>query len=51
MLDLRRSGMEPVSPALQADSALAGKLFTTEPPGKPLRHIYFNGESEEEKGY
>ena len=43
--------MELVSPALQADSAMAGELFTTEPLGKPLRHIYFNGESEEEKGY
>ena len=33
MWDLPRSGIEPVSPTL------AGKLFTTEPPGKPLRGL------------
>ena len=31
--DLPDSGMEPASPAL------AGRLFTTEPPGKPQHHI------------
>ena len=30
--DLPDSGMEPASPA---SSALAGRFFTTEPPGKP----------------
>ena len=29
--DLSEPGIEPVSPAL------AGKFFTTEPPGKPVR--------------
>ena len=33
MWDLPRSGIEPASPTL------AGKLFTTEPPGKPLRGL------------
>ena len=32
--DLSDPRMEPVSPA---SPALAGRLFTTEPPGKPLR--------------
>ena len=31
MWDLPRPGIEPVSPAL------AGRFFTTEPPGKPYR--------------
>ena len=31
--DLPRSGIEPVSPAV------AGRFFTTEPPGKPLRNL------------
>ena len=37
MWHLPRSGIEPVSPAL------AGRFFTTEPPGKPIytyTHIY-----------
>ena len=33
MWDLPRSGLEPVSPAL------AGRLSTTAPPGKPLKNI------------
>ena len=34
--DLRKPGLEPVSPAFPA---LAGRFFTTEPPGKPLNCI------------
>ena len=33
--DPPRPGLEPVSPAL------AGRLSTTEPPGKPPEHLYF----------
>ena len=36
MWDLPGSGIEPVSPSL------AGKFFTTEPPGKPLIVLNFN---------
>ena len=35
MWDLPGSGIEPMSPALQ------GKLFTTEPPGKPQSLFFF----------
>ena len=35
--DLPHLGIEPVSPAF---SALAGGLFTTEPPRKPLKSVY-----------
>ena len=35
MWDLPGSGMEPVSPAL------AGRFFTTEPPGKPPNSAHF----------
>ena len=38
MWDLPRPGLEPVSPAL------AGRLPTTAPPGKPLASIIFDGE-------
>ena len=34
MWDLPGPGIEPVSPAL------AGGLFTTEPPGKPVSHVF-----------
>ena len=33
MLDLPDPGIEPVSPAL------VGGFFTTEPPGKPQKHV------------
>ena len=36
MWDLPGPGIEPMSPALQ------GKLFTTEPPGKPQRPFFFS---------
>ena len=35
MWDLPRPGLEPVSPAL------AGRLPTTAPPGKPCHHLYY----------
>ena len=34
MWDLPRPGLEPVSPAL------AGRLWTTAPPGKPVEHLF-----------
>ena len=34
MWDLPRPGLEPVSPAL------AGRLSTTAPPGKPSSHVF-----------
>ena len=33
--DLPDSGIELVTPTLQVASYLAGRFFTTEPPGKP----------------
>ena len=42
MWDLPRPGLEPVSPAL------AGRLSTTAPPGKPLDEV-FNGQIEQNK--
>jgi len=35
--DLPYPGIEPTSPAL------AGRFFTTEPPEKPFRDVYHNG--------
>ena len=35
--DFSGSGIEPVSPAL------AGRFFTTEPPGKPKKYIFKQG--------
>ena len=35
--DLPNPGIEPVSPM---SPALAGKFFTTEPPGKPIMYMY-----------
>ena len=35
MRDLPRPGLEPVSPAL------AGRLSTTAPPGKPLKRVFY----------
>ena len=35
--DLLNTGIEPVSPG---SPALAGRFFTTEPPGKPLFYLY-----------
>ena len=37
--DLPDSGMEHASPA---SPALAGRLFTSEPPGKPIKQIQLN---------
>ena len=31
----QRHGIEPMFPVSRASPALAGKFFTTEPPGKP----------------
>ena len=39
MWDLPRSGIEPMSPAL------AGRFFTTEPPGKPLSTAFVKNTS------
>ena len=37
--NLSDSGIEPVCPA---SPALAGSLFTTEPPGKPLTSVFYH---------
>ena len=37
--DLPNSGIKPESPALQAVSCIASRVFTSEPPGKPKNYL------------
>ena len=39
--DLPNSGIKPESPALQAVSCIASRVFTSEPPGKPKNYLTY----------